>query len=109
MPRRISQIDRIRAEIDQRLSAEDDLGRVLEDDAPLGARLLLQTALEAEVSEFLGRERYARGERARPGHRNGSAALTVKTTTGPVASTTVSIRIFRPQLRVSATKSRLQS
>jgi putative transposase len=45
---------------------------------------LLQAALEAEVAEFLGRERYARGERARAGHRNGHQPLTVKTTAGPV-------------------------
>lgn len=92
MPRRVSQIERVRAEIDQRLSAEDDLGRVLEDVARLGARLLLQTALEAEVSEFLGRERYARGDRQRPGYRNGTAPLTVKTTAGPVT-------LARPKLR----------
>jgi hypothetical protein len=46
MPRRVSQIDRIRAEIDQRLTAEGGLGRTLEDVAVVGARLLLQTALE---------------------------------------------------------------
>jgi hypothetical protein len=34
--------------------------------AHLGVRLLIQTALEAEVTEFLGRDRYVRGERARP-------------------------------------------
>lgn len=92
MPRRVSRIDRIRAAIGQRLSAEDDLGRTLEEVARLGARLLLQTALEAEVNEFLGRERYARGDRTRPGHRNGTAPLTVKTTAGPVT-------LDRPKLR----------
>jgi transposase-like protein len=92
MPPRVSPIERIRAEIDQRLTAEGDLSTALEDVARLGARLLLQTALEAEVSEFLGRERYARGDRARPGHRNGSAPLTVKTTAGPMT-------LARPKLR----------
>ena len=92
MPRRVSPIEHIRAEIDQRLTAEGDLGSALEDVARLGARLLLQTAIEAEVSEFLGRERYARGDRTRPGHRNGTAPLTVKTTAGPVT-------LDRPKLR----------
>jgi Transposase, Mutator family len=46
--------------------------------------LLLQTALEAEVTQFLGRDRYARGDRTRIGYRNGHAELTVKTTAGPV-------------------------
>jgi transposase-like protein len=38
--------------------------------ARLGAQLLTQAALEAEVTEFLGRDRYARAaltEDARPG------------------------------------------
>jgi len=42
----------------------------VEQVARLGAQLLLQAALEAEVTEFLGRERYARqagAEEAREG------------------------------------------
>jgi transposase-like protein len=46
--------------------------------------LILQTALEAEVTAFLGRDRYARRDRARAGHRNGYNEMTVKTTAGPV-------------------------
>jgi transposase-like protein len=89
---RVSPTERIRAEIDQLFAADRDLGEVLEDVARLGARLLLQAALEAEVAEFLGRERYARGERARAGHRNGHQPVTVKTTAGPVS-------LDRPKLR----------
>jgi putative transposase len=44
----------------------------------------MQAALEAEISEFLDRDRYARGEQERAGYRNGHAELTVKTTAGPV-------------------------
>jgi transposase-like protein len=44
----------------------------------------MQTAIEAEVTDFLGRERYAHGERARAGSRNGPCPTTVKTTAGPV-------------------------
>jgi putative transposase len=47
-----------------------------------GARMLLETALEIEVEEFLGRARYERGERKRNGYRNGSARRTVKTLAG---------------------------
>lgn len=47
-------------------------------------RLVLQSAMEAEITEFLGRERDARGEGARAGHRNGYSPVTVKTTAGPV-------------------------
>jgi len=48
----------------------------------------MQAALEAEVTEFLGRDRYARAaltEDARPGSRNGYREVTVKTISGPVA------------------------
>ncbi|MGA3221557.1 MAG: transposase [Acidimicrobiales bacterium] len=47
-------------------------------------RLVLQTAVEVELTEFLGRDRYARGEREREGLRNGYSDLTVKTTAGEV-------------------------
>ena len=92
MPARVSPVERIRAQIDQLFATDRDLGEVLEDVARLGARLLLQTALEVEVTEFLGRDRYARGERARAGHRNGHAELTVKSTAGPIT-------LARPKLR----------
>ena len=92
MPARVSPTERIHAEIDQLFTADQDLGQILEEVARLGARLLLQAALEAEVTQFLGRDRYARGERVRPGHRNGHAPATVKTTAGPVT-------LERPKLR----------
>lgn len=57
----------------------------------LGARLILQQALEDEVTEFLGRGRYERaGEPV--SHRNGYEPRTVKTTSGPV-------RLERPRVR----------
>jgi len=70
----------------------------LEEVARLGAQLLMQAALEAEVTEFLGRDRYARAaltEDARPGSRNGYREVTVKTTAGPVG-------LARPKLRGTA-------
>ena len=49
MPSRVSPVERVRAEIDQLFAdSARDLGEVLEEVARLGARLLLQTALEAE-------------------------------------------------------------
>jgi len=89
---RVSPVERIRADIDDLFASERDLGDVLEEVARLGVGLLMQTAIEAEVTEFLGRERYAHGERARPGSRNGHCPTTVKTTTGAVT-------IDRPKLR----------
>lgn len=92
MSPRVSPTERIRAEIDELFSSDRELGDVLEDVARLGVRLLMQTALEAEVTEFFGRDRYARGDRARPGSRNGYGPVTVKTTAGPVS-------LMRPKLR----------
>src|ERR671919_2272612 len=91
---RVSPVERVRADIDDLFASDRDLGEVLEEVARLGVRLLMQTAIEAEVTEFLGRERYARGERAREGSRNGHCPTTIKTTTGPVT-------IDRPKLRGS--------
>ena len=60
MSSRVSPTDRLRAEIDALFTGERDLVEVLEDVARLGARLLIQTAVEAEVAAFLGRARYQR-------------------------------------------------
>jgi transposase-like protein len=90
--KRVSPIERVRADIDQLFASERELGEVLEEVAHLGVRLLMQSALEAEVTEFLGRERYGRGERARVGSRNGHCPTTVKTTSGPIT-------LERPKLR----------
>src|SRR3954453_12524187 len=93
VPVRVSPVERVRAEIDQ-LFADParDLGDMIEDVARLGARLLLQTALEAEVTAFLGRDRYQRDPASTPGYRNGHQPVTVKTTSGPVT-------LQRPKLR----------
>ncbi|MQB00136.1 MAG: IS256 family transposase, partial [Actinobacteria bacterium] len=93
--KRISPTERLRAEVDQVFAGSGDLVEAVEQVAVLGARLLLQSALEAEVTAFLGRDRYARAastEDARPGMRNGYCATTVKTTAGPVT-------VERPKLR----------
>ncbi len=45
-------------------SRHDRTLEVLEDVARLGARLIMQTALEAEVAEFLGRARDQRRSEA---------------------------------------------
>jgi putative transposase len=93
--RGVSPTERIRDEIDALFTGDRDLVEVLEDVARLGARLIIQAALEAEVTEFLGRARYQRAanaEDARPGSRNGYCPTTVRTTAGPVT-------LERPKLR----------
>jgi putative transposase len=92
---RVSPTERLRAEIDEVFASSGDLAEAIEQVARLGAQLLLQTALEAEITMFLGRDRYQRAaltEDARPGMRNGYAPVTVKTTAGPVT-------LQRPKLR----------
>jgi putative transposase len=91
---RVSPSERIRAEIDG-LIADAERGSLLEhfeDVARAAVRLVFQTALEVEVTEFLGRDRYARGERDREGSRNGYSDLSIKTTAGEVT-------LQRPKLR----------
>jgi putative transposase len=93
VPARVSPVERVRAEIDQLFADPTrELAEVVEEVARLGAWLLLQTALEAEVTAFLGRERYQRDPDANPGHRNGHQPITVKTTSGPLT-------LQRPKLR----------
>ncbi len=98
MPDRVSPTERIRGHIDELFAEGRPLPEILEEVARLGAQLLMQAALEAEVTEFLGRDRYRRAaacEDARPGSRNGYREVTVKTTAGPVT-------LARPKLRGTA-------
>jgi transposase-like protein len=93
---RVSPSEHIRAEIDE-LIAGAERGSLLEhfeEVARAAVRLVFQTALEAEVTEFLGRERYARGERERAGSRNGYSPMSIKTTAGEVT-------LQRPKVRGS--------
>jgi putative transposase len=95
MPHRVSPADRVRGHIDELFAQDKTLPEILEDVARLGAQLLMQAALEAEVTGFLGRDRYQRAGAcadARPGSRNGYREVTVKTTAGPV-------HLARPKLR----------
>jgi putative transposase len=98
VPVRVSPTDRIHRHIDELFAADRPLPEILEEVARLGAQLLMQAALEAEVTEFLGRDRYQRAaacEDVRPGSRNGYRDVTVKTTAGPV-------KLARPKLRGTA-------
>ena len=95
MSSRVSPAERLRVEIDELFAGGGDLAGAVEQVARLGAQLLLQAALEAEITEHLGRERYARqagNDEAREGMRNGYCPTTIKTTAGPVT-------LQRPKLR----------
>ena len=94
MARRVSPTERIRDEIDELFGSDRELASILEDVARLSVRLVFQTALEAEVEEFLGRARYERrDDQDRPGSRNGhQPPMAVRTTMGAV-------ELRRPKLR----------
>jgi transposase-like protein len=81
----------LRREFDEALGGVDRNDDPVETIARLGARLILQVALESEIDGFLGRARHERtGDPV--GYRNGYEPKTVKTTSGP-------IELERPRLR----------
>ena len=85
---------RLCRELEELVAGVGDEDDPIEAIGRLGARLILQQALEEELSEFLGRERYER--RGVPvSYRNGYERVTVKTTAGP-------LELERPRLRNAA-------
>ena len=88
---RVAPSERFRAELDEALAGVGAEQDPMETIGRLGARLILQQALEDEVTEFLGRARYERAEET-VSHRNGYELRTVKTTSG-------SIELERPRVR----------
>jgi len=69
-----------------------DVSHPLDAFIRLGARYMLQVALEQEVSEFLGRGHYHRGKRLRDGYRNGYEPRNLKSANGI-------LQVAIPQLR----------
>src|SRR3954451_16895188 len=88
---RVAPSERFRRELDDVLAAFEGEADPLERIGRLGARLILQQALEDELTEFLGRARYERAEEP-VSHRNGYEPRRVVTTAGPV-------ELERPRLR----------
>jgi transposase-like protein len=88
---RVAPSERFRRELDDVLAGVDGELDPIERIGRLGARLILQQALEDEVSEFLGRARYERAIDP-VSHRNGYEPRTVVTTAGPV-------ELERPRVR----------
>ena len=88
---KVAPSERFRSELDEVLAGVGHEQDPIETVGRLGARLILQQALEDEVTEFLGRRRYERAEET-VSHRNGHERRTVKTTSGPM-------RLERPRVR----------
>lgn len=88
---KVAPSERFRSELDEVLAGVAGEQDPIEMVGRLGARLILQQALEDEVTEFLGRRRYERAQET-VSHRNGYEPRTVKTTSGPM-------RLERPRVR----------
>jgi putative transposase len=80
---RVAPSERFRSELDEALAAVGQDQDPVETIGRLGARLILQQALEDEVTEFLGRARYERSEEP-VSHRGGYEPRKVRTTSGTV-------------------------
>src|SRR5215204_4335364 len=88
---RVAPSERFRSELDEALAGVGQAQDPVETVGRLGARLILQQALEDEVTEFLGRARYERaGEPV--SHRNGYEPRQFRTTSGRV-------ELERPRVR----------
>ena len=88
---KVAPSERFRSELDEVLAGVGGEEDPIETVGRLGARLILQQALEDEVTGFLGRRRYERAEET-VSHRNGYEPRTVKTTSG-------AMRLERPRIR----------
>ena len=87
----------IQAEIDKLLASRlaDDPQKLLSELARLGARLIIQRAVEDEFDQWLGRARYERQPEAGPARRNGFRPRRVQTGEG-------GLKIEMPQVREAA-------
>jgi putative transposase len=73
---KVAPSERFRSELDEVLAGVSGEEDPIETVGRLGARLILQQALEDEVTEFLGRGRYERSDET-VSHRNGYEQRTV--------------------------------
>jgi transposase-like protein len=81
MPR-LSAPERTREELRALMNGELGTAEGRSDLVRLALRLIVEEALEGEVSDALGRERYERGEGEKAGYRNGCRTGKVKTAEG---------------------------
>jgi putative transposase len=84
--------ERLRRELDEVLAGVAECEDPVEAIARLGARLIMQRALEDEVTEFLGRERYRRAGDGGAIYGTGYEPRTVRTTSG-------AMELERPRIR----------
>ena len=92
--KRIPPSSKLRQEVEEVFIGWETEGHPLDNFVRLGARYMLQVAVEQEVEDYLGRSHYHRGSRRKNGWRNGYEPGKVKTADGI-------LEIDLPQLRAT--------
>ena len=92
--KRIPPSSKLRQEVEEVFIGWETEGHPLDNFVRLGARYMLQVAVEQEVEDYLGRAHYHRGSRRKNGWRNGYEPGKVKTANGL-------LEIDLPQLRAT--------
>ena len=92
--KRIPPSRRMKQEVEELFIGLETEGHPLDKFVSLGARYMLQVAVEQEVEDYLGRAHYHRGSRQKNGWRNGYEPGKVKTADGI-------LEIDLPQLRAT--------
>jgi putative transposase len=92
--KRIPPSSKLKQEVEEVFAGWETEGHPLDNFVKLGARYMLQVAVEQEVEDYLGRAHYRRGSRRKNGWRNGYEPGKVKTADGI-------LEIDLPQLRAT--------
>ena len=92
--KRIPPSNKLRQEVEEVFTGWETEGHPLDSFVRLGARYMLQVAVEQEVEDYLGRAHYHRGSRRKNGWRNGYEPGKVKTVDGL-------LEVALPQLRAT--------
>jgi transposase-like protein len=92
--KRIPPSSKLRQEVEEVFTGWETEGHPLDNFVRLGARYMLQVAVEQEVEDYLGRAHYRRGSRRKNGWRNGYEPGKVKTADGL-------LEVALPQLRAT--------
>jgi len=103
---RVSAPERTREELRALMNGNLGTAEGRGDLVRLALRLIVEEALEGEVSDALGRERYKRGEGEKAGYRNGYRTGKVKTAEGAVEYSAPQVR-DTPEPFVSSVRSAL--
>jgi transposase-like protein len=103
---RLSAPERTREELRALMKGELGTAAGRSDLVRLALRLIVEEALEGEVADVLGRERYERGEGEKAGYRNGYRPGKVKTAEGAVEYSAPQVR-DTPEPFVSSVRSAL--